>query len=39
MGVCHFCVGGILSAGESVLGGVGGNSDVLIKVKPARQML
>lgn len=32
MGACHFVVGGILSAGESVPGGVGGNPNVLIKV-------
>ncbi|KAK5062518.1 hypothetical protein LTR84_004591 [Exophiala bonariae] len=32
MGACHFCVGGILSAGESVPEGVGGNPNVLIKV-------
>lgn len=29
MGACHFVVGGILSAGESVPGGVGGNPNVL----------
>ncbi|EXJ74297.1 uncharacterized protein A1O5_02593 [Cladophialophora psammophila CBS 110553] len=32
MGACHFVVGGILSAGESVPGGVGGNPNVVIKV-------
>jgi len=32
MGACHFVVGGILSAGESVPGGVDGNPNVLIKV-------
>lgn len=36
MGACHFVVGGILSAGESVPGGVGGNPNVLIKVSGAK---
>ena len=31
MGACHFVVGGILSAGENVSGGVGGDPNVLIK--------
>lgn len=36
MGACHFVVGGILSAGESVPGGVGGNPNVLIKVEGSK---
>jgi Sugar (and other) transporter len=32
MAVCHFVVGGILSAGEYVPGGVGDNPNVVIKV-------
>lgn len=32
MGVCHFVVGGILSAGEYVPEGVGGDKNVLIRV-------
>ncbi|KAL2835102.1 general substrate transporter [Aspergillus cavernicola] len=32
MGFCHFVVGGVLSAGEYVPGGVGGNENVLIRV-------
>ncbi|KAL4939447.1 hypothetical protein BDV06DRAFT_214276 [Aspergillus oleicola] len=32
MGCCHFVVGGILSSGEYVLGGVDGNENVLIRV-------
>ena len=33
MGFCHFVVGGILSSGEYVPGGVGGNLNVLIRVE------
>ncbi|KAK5543707.1 hypothetical protein LTR46_002287 [Exophiala xenobiotica] len=36
MGACHFVVGGILSAGVNVPGGVGGNPNVLIKVSGAK---
>jgi len=36
MGACHFTVGGILSAGVNVPGGVGGNPNVLIKVSGAK---
>jgi MFS family permease len=36
MGACHFVVGGILSAGEHVPGGVGGNPNVVIKVTGAK---
>jgi hypothetical protein len=36
MGICHFIVGGVLSAGEYVPGGVGGNGNVLIKVTGAK---
>lgn len=36
MGACHFVVGGILSAGENVPGGVGGNPNVLIKVSGSK---
>ncbi|KAL2418077.1 High-affinity glucose transporter [Exophiala dermatitidis] len=36
MGACHFVVGGILSVGENVPGGVGGNPNVLIKVSGAK---
>lgn len=32
MGVCHYVVGGVLSAGEYVPGGVGGDLNVLIRV-------
>lgn len=32
MGICHFVVGGVLSAGEYVPGGVDGNLNVLIRV-------
>ncbi|KAL4918778.1 general substrate transporter [Aspergillus aurantiobrunneus] len=32
MGACHFVVGGILSSGEYVPGGVDGNENVLIRV-------
>lgn len=32
MGICHFVVAGILSSGEYVPGGIGGNPNVLIRV-------
>lgn len=32
MGICHYVVGGVLSAGEYVPDGVGGNLNVLIRV-------
>jgi sugar transport protein len=32
MGFCHFVVGGVLSSGEYVPGGVDGNLNVLIRV-------
>ena len=32
MGICHFIVGGILSTGEVVPGGVGGNANIPIRV-------
>lgn len=35
MGACHFIVGGVLSSGEYVPGGVGGNPNVVIKVTGA----
>ncbi|RJE22751.1 Sugar and other transporter [Aspergillus sclerotialis] len=36
MGACHFVVGGILSAGEYVPEGVGGDKNVLIRVSGAK---
>jgi len=36
MGICHFVVGGILSAGTYVPGGVDGNLNVLIEVRGAK---
>lgn len=36
MAACHFVVGGILSAGEHVPGGVGGNLNVVIRVTGAK---
>jgi MFS family permease len=33
MAACHFIVGGILSSGEIVPGGVGGNKNVPIRVR------
>ncbi|EXJ92753.1 hypothetical protein A1O3_01305 [Capronia epimyces CBS 606.96] len=36
MGACHFVVGGILSAGQNVPGGVGGNPNVVIRVEGAK---
>lgn len=36
MGVCHFVVGGVLSAGVYVPGGVDGNANVVIKVTGAK---
>ena len=36
MGACHFVVGGVLSAGEIVPGGVNGNPNVLIRVSGAK---
>ena len=35
MGVCHFIVGGLLSGGEIVPGGVGGNENIPIRVTGA----
>lgn len=32
MGACHFVVGGLLSAGENVPGGVGGNPNIPIRL-------
>jgi MFS family permease len=36
MGICHFVVGGVLSTGKYVPGGVGGNPNVVIEVEGAR---
>ena len=36
MATCHFVVGGVLSAGEDVPGGVGGNLNVVIRVTGAK---
>lgn len=33
MGVCHFIVGGILSSGEIIPGGVGGNENIPIQLR------
>ena len=32
LGICHFIVGGLLSAGKVIPGGVGGNPNIPIKV-------
>lgn len=36
MGLCHFVVGGVLSGGREVPGGVDGNPNVLIEVSGAK---
>jgi MFS family permease len=36
MGVCHFIVGGLLSAGTVIPGGVGGNPNIPIELKGSK---
>ncbi|KAH8431904.1 uncharacterized protein LDX57_009554 [Aspergillus melleus] len=36
MATCHFVVGGVLSSGEYVPGGVNGNLNVLIRVRGSK---